>query len=263
MWKRKVFGMLASQRQKQIQALLQENGAVTIAGLMEEFGISMETARRDLAAMEKNGLLQRVHGGALPLNTAPFYRPLAARMQDQLAQKQAIARAAAVQVQEGDYIAIGGGSTAASFARALRNRVRRLTVVTYSMDVFEILQDMPQYTILFTGGNYQSEERSFQGPAVAAFLSKTYVQKAFLFPSVLSLEDGYTCLTEELAHRLSPMIRNSDQVYILADSSKFEHKIRYQVTPLRQDFIYITDTELPEDLRKKYADNHLNFFFAE
>ena len=79
--------MLASQRHNQIQQLLQENGAVTIAKLMETFSISMETARRDLAAMEKEGLLARVHGGALPLDTTQFYRPLQERMQDQQPEK--------------------------------------------------------------------------------------------------------------------------------------------------------------------------------
>ena len=255
--------MLASQRQNQIRALLHQNGAVTIAGLMQTFGISMETARRDLAAMEKDGLLTRVHGGALPLTTAHFYRPLRERMQDRLVQKQAIARAAASMVNEGDYIAISGGSTAVAFAHALRARIHRLTVITYSVDVFETLRDMPHYTVMLTGGKYHPRERAFQGPAVAAFLSGVCMQKAFLFPAVLSLEDGCTCLTEELVRRLTPMIRNSDQVFVLADSTKFEHKIRYQVTPMRQDFIYITDAGLPEALQKKYADHHLRFIYAQ
>ena len=79
--------MLATQRHNQIQALLQQHGAVSVSQLMDAFGISMETARRDLAAMEKAGLLVRVHGGALPPDTARFYRPLKERMQEQQLQK--------------------------------------------------------------------------------------------------------------------------------------------------------------------------------
>ena len=98
--------MLASQRHNEIQALLRQNGAVTIAGLMDTFGISMETARRDLAAMEKSGLLTRVHGGALPPDTTQIYRPLKDRMDQQHTQKLAIAKAAVALVEEGDTIAI-------------------------------------------------------------------------------------------------------------------------------------------------------------
>ena len=255
--------MLASQRHNQIQALLQENGAVTIAGLMETFGISMETARRDLASMEKEGLLVRVHGGALPLSTARFYRPLKERMLDQQPQKLAIAHAAVEFVREGDYIFIGSGSTAVAFAQELIKRIRKLTVVTYSLDVFVTLRDVPEYTVLLTGGEYYSKEGTFRGPGAAAFLSSVYVQKSFIFPSVLSLDAGITCRTEELVRRLMPMLRQCDQVYVLADSSKFEQNAIYHIAPMRQNFIYITDKGLPQALQKKYAENHLRFIYAE
>ena len=255
--------MLASQRHNQIQAMLQENGAVTIAQLMETFGVSMETARRDLAAMETVGLLTRVHGGALPLDTSPLYRPLKDRLGEQHAQKHAIAQAAAALVEENDYISIGGGSTALAFAQALRQKIRRLTVVTYSLDVFETLQDLPDYTILFTGGQLNPNERVFRGVAVQQFLSSVYVRKCFFFPSVLSLETGITCYTQELPRWITPMLRQCDQVYMLADYTKFQKNAPYQITPMRQDFIYITDNGMPQSLRSIYAANHLNFIFAE
>ena len=255
--------MLVSQRHNQIQTLLRENGAVTIAGLMETFNISMETARRDLAAMEKAGLLSRVHGGALPLDTGWLYRPLRERMQDQQTQKHAIAKAATELVSEGEYIFIGGGSTALAFAQELRKRVRKLTVVTYSLDVLDALKDLPDYAVLLAGGQYYEEERAFIGPVAAAFLSNIRVQKAFFFPSLLSLEDGITCYAAELVQRINPILRQSDQVYVLADNSKFQKKAQYQVCPMRQDFIYIADKDLPQALRKKYADQQLQFIYAE
>ena len=255
--------MLATQRHNQIQALLLQHGAVSIAQLMETFDISMETARRDLAAMEKAGLLTRVHGGALSLNTTRFYRPLKERMQDQQPQKQAIARAAAKLVNEGDYIAISAGSTALAFAQELRSCIRKLTVVTYSLDVFETLRDLPEYNVLLTGGNYYAAERAFRGPATADFLSGLYVQKVFFFPSVLSLEKGITCRTQELVQRITPILHRCDHVYILADSTKFEKSSLYQIVPLRQDYTYITDHDLPDDLKEKYKANHLNFIYAD
>lgn len=255
--------MLASQRHNQIQVMLRENGAVTVAGLMETFGISMETARRDLAAMEKAELLTRVHGGALPLTTARFYRPLKERFQDQHSQKQAIAKAAAALVNDGDFISLGGGSTALAFAQALRNRVRTLTVVTYSLVVFEALRDMPDYTVMLSGGQLNTQEQILTGPAVANFFSGVYVQKAFIFPAVLSLKGGINFYTREITQWIAPMLHQCDQVYVLADSSKFELPVHFQTTPTRQDYIYITDKDLPEDLRQLYAKNNLKFIYAE
>ena len=254
--------MLASQRHNEIHLLLKRNGAVTIAGLMETFGISMETARRDLAAMEKAGLLTRVHGGALPLDTAHLYHPLKDRMHYQQPQKQAIARTAADFVNEGDYIAISAGSTALAFAQELRKRFRRLTVVTFGLNVFNALRDLPDYTIFMAGGTYYPPEGAFVGSATAAFISGMYVQKSFIFPSVLSLENGITSHTAP-APQLQGLIRQCDQLYVLADSTKFEKNSVYHVSPMRQDFIYITDQGLPEELRKLYAENQLNFIYAE
>lgn len=262
MWEREVFGMFASQRQEQIQVMLKENGAVTVAGLMETFGISMETARRDLAAMEKAGLLARVHGGALPLDSAQLYRPLKERMQLQQPQKLAIARAAAELVAEDDFIAICAGSTALAFARELRKRFRRLTVVTYSLDVLNALRDLPEYTVILAGGTYLPEEGAFVGPATADLISRIYVQKAFIFPSMLSLEKGISTHTAP-SPQIATLIHQCDQVYVLADNTKFEKNSLYQITPMRQNFIYITDANMPAPLRQLYEDNHLKFIYAE
>lgn len=254
--------MLASQRQKQIQLLLRENGAVTIAGLMETFGVSMETARRDLAAMEKAGLLARVHGGALPLDSAQLYRPLKDRMRLQQPAKDAIARAAAEFVKEKDYISIGGGSTALAFAQELRKRFRQLTVVTYSLDVLDALRDMPEYTVIFTGGKFFADENVCIGPEAAAFLSGMYVQSAFIFPSMLSLEKGITTHTVN-SSQLQAMIRQCDQVYVLADHTKHQKNSIYQVAPMQPNYIYITDNEMPEELREQYRAHHLQFIYAK
>lgn len=241
--------------------MLRENGAVTVAGLMEAFGISMETARRDLAAMEKAGLLARVHGGALPLDSAQLYHPLKDRMHIQQPQKLAIAEAAAALVNEEDFISVGAGSTALAFARELRKRFRRLTVVTYSLDVFEALRDLPEYTVILAGGTYSPEEGAFIGPVTADFISRVYVQKAFVFPSMLSLEKGITTHTAP-PPQIATLIHQCDQVYVLADNTKFEKNSIYQVSPMRQDFIYITDQGLPEALQEMYAANHLKFIYA-
>ena len=111
-----------------------------VSDLVQRFDVSVETVRRDLLTMEKEGLLARVHGGAVNVTQMMPYHPLSHRNLEQNDQKDALARTAAALVQDGDYIAIGCGSTPTHFARALMAQRHNLTVVTYSLEIFEILR---------------------------------------------------------------------------------------------------------------------------
>lgn len=247
--------MLASQRQNQIHELLKRQGSVTVATLTERFGVSVETVRRDLLSMEQAGLLSRVHGGAVAATQMMPYRPLESRNLEQGAQKDALARNAAALVNEGDYIAIGTGSTPIHFAQALKERLHKLTVVTYSLDVFEILRTVPGFRLILLGGQYIPEENSFFGQLTLDTMDSLHVQKAFVFPSAVSLEHGIWGYEETLYPMQQKMLQCCDQAYILADSSKFERTALYKVSDMRPEYIYVTDPELPEQLEKLYTQN--------
>ena len=249
--------MLASQRQKKIQSLLIAQGAVTVSNLTEQFAVSIETVRRDLLAMEKTGLLRRVHGGAVSVTEMMPYHPLEHRNREQSSQKDALARTAASLVQNGDYIAIGTGSTPIHFAQELKNRLQRLTVVTYSLSVFEILKDVPGFQLILLGGQFIPEENSFYGQLTLDTLDTLHVQKAFVFPSAISLEHGIWGYAQTLYPMQKKLLQCCDQAYILADSSKFERTALYKVAEMRPEYIYVTDPELPEQLRALYAENGL------
>ncbi len=247
--------MLASQRQNQIHELLKKQGSVTVGQLTADFDVSVETVRRDLLAMERAGLLSRVHGGAVAAAPMMPYRPLESRDRDQSTQKDRLAHIAAALVKEGDYIAIGTGSTPIYFAQALKERLQRLTVVTYSLRVFEILRDVPGFRLILLGGQYIPQEHSFYGQLTLDMMDALHVQKAFVFPSAVSLESGIWGYEETLYPMQQKMLQCCDQAYILADSSKFERTAMYKVSDMRPEYIYVTDPELPESLRALYIEN--------
>ena len=182
--------LLAKTRQEKIRGILRTEGAVTTARLMREFDVSIETVRRDLVTMEQAGILRRVHGGALTVNEMMPYRPLESRNKTQNPQKDELCKNAAQFVNEGDYISIGTGSTPIHFARILRQNFQQLTVVTYSFAVFQELKDVPGYQIILVGGQFNREEEAFAGPLTQEMYSQLHVQKAFVFPSAISLEHG-------------------------------------------------------------------------
>ena len=255
--------MLASQRQDQIHKLIKTQGAVTVASLMEHFGVSVETIRRDLLAMEKAGLLRRVHGGAVAVTEMMPNYPLERRNQEQSAQKDALARTAASLVQDGDYIAIGTGSTPMHFAQELKAKRHNLTVVTYSLDVFEILRDVPDFRLILVGGQFCPEENTFHGQLALDILDHLHVQKAFVFPSSVSLKHGIGGYHEILYSQQKKLLQCCDRAYILADSSKFERAALFKVAPMCPEYIYVTDPELPEALRQLYAENGITVITKE
>ena len=249
--------MLANRRHEIIMNLLRTEGAVTVAHLVEEFDVSLETVRRDLLLLENAGLLRRVHGGAVSLGEMKPYKPPQSRQQDFTQEKELLCQNAADLVCEGDYIAIGTGTTPVYFAQTLKKRFKKLTVVTYSYTVFDTLSDMPDYDLILLGGQYMTQEQCFSGQLTLDALQQLRVMKSFVFPSAISMEYGIFGYEQSLYPLQRQLLNCCDQAYILADSSKFERKALYKIADMRPEFIYVTDPQLPEELAQIYRDNGL------
>lgn len=252
--------MLARERQSRIRNMLQTDGAVTTSNLVELFNVSVETIRRDFLVMEQSGLLTRVHGGAVVNGEMMPFHDLAHRNLEFSDQKKELSRIAAEFVTEGDYIAVDAGSTAISFAEALKERFTRLTVVTYSSDVFEILRNHKEISVILCGGHYMREENSFFGNLTLEILGKLHVQKAFVFPSAVSLEFGICDYQQDFYLLQKKLMAISDSIFILADSSKYEKKALLKLDDMCPEYTYITDSQLSEKLKNIYAENNLRVY---
>ena len=247
--------MLSQERQAWIRRQLYAEGAVTAAKIVEALQVSTETVRRDLLAMEQQGLLRRVHGGAVsPGGMKPFY-DLNRRNQDHNDGKKELCRIAAGLVREGDYIGIDCGSTATFFAEALKTCPCRVTVVTHSADVFDTLKALPQFSLILCGGLYKPGENAFYGNLTLNMLDSLHMTKCFLFPTAVSLEGGICDYQQEFLLIQQKYLACADRVYILADSSKFEKKALLKMADMNTDYTYVTDSGLPDSLKKLYAEN--------
>jgi len=185
------------------------------------------------------------------------YKSLQNRSQEYSQEKEQLCQNAADLVCEGDYIAIGTGSTPVYFAQVLKKRFKKLTVVTYSYGVFDALSDMPDYEIILLGGQYLPQEQCFYGQLTMDGLKELRVMKSFVFPVAVSLEYGVCSYTQPLYPLQQQLLACCDQAYILADSSKFERKALFKVADMRPEYIYVTDDGLPEELIHIYRDNGL------
>lgn len=255
--------MLANRRHELICNMLRAEGAVTASHLVEKFGVSLETVRRDLLLLEKAGLLRRVHGGAVSLGEMKPSKPFQSRHGDCTREKEQLCEKAAQLVNEGDYIAIGTGSTPVYFAQVLKKRFQKLTVVTYSYNVFEVLSDMPEYDLILLGGQFMPQEQCFYGQLTMDALQELRVMKSFVFPAAISMEFGIFGYAPDLYPLQRQLLACCDQAYILADSSKFERKALYKVDQMRSEYIYVTDSKLPEELAQIYRENGLQVITGE
>ncbi len=230
------------------------------ANLMEEFDISIETVRRDLLCMEKQGLLRRVHGGAVENRSMKKFPELKERIKEFSEEKRNLSINAAKFVCEGDVISIDTGSTAIAFAHILKERFSSLTVITHSLDVFNVLCYHKNFKVILCGGCFIKEENAFYGSMVLDNLSKIHVQKAFIFPSSVSLEFGICDYNYDLYQVQKQLILGADNIYVLTDSSKFEEKALLKIEDMKKEYFYITDKNLPSGLKKLYKENEINIF---
>ena len=165
---------------------------------------------------------------------------------------------AAVFVREGDYIGIDTGSTAVPFAEVLKERYKNLTVITHSAGVFDILKAHEGFSVILCGGHYMHSENAFFGALTLDMLEHLRMQKVFVFPSAVSLEYGICEYQQELYQVQKKMMECADSVYILADSSKFEKRALLKLDDMKEEYCYITDSNLAEEKVQLYRENGRN-----
>lgn len=239
--------MLANERHKKIIDML-SGGGVTTAELVSKFGVSIETIRRDLLYLEGLGRLRRVHGGAVRAVSMMPYPTLDERGRSNAEGKRRLSARTAELVCDGDVIGIDSGSTAVYFAEALKDRAARATIITYSLDVFNILSGADSYKIILLGGQFLPEENAFVGYIPLNQLDNMHVGRAFVFPSALSVENGIADYNENICPLQSKLISAADEVYILADSTKFEKNAMIKIADASPDYVYVTDGGLDKNL---------------
>ncbi|MFL6078618.1 MAG: DeoR/GlpR family DNA-binding transcription regulator [Ornithinibacter sp.] len=213
--------MLASQRRAAILSKVEETGAVRVSDLVEQLGVSDMTVRRDIERLDADGLLERVHGGALALLPRATDEPgFSAKSSLMTAEKHAIALAAAGLVEPGATIGISAGTTTFEFARAIRN-VPHLTVVTNSVPVAQLLHESGggSHVVVLTGG-VRTPSDALVGPVAVSALQGLHVDRLFLGAHGIDRNAGLTTPNLVEAETNRALVRASRSVCVLADHTK-------------------------------------------
>jgi DeoR family galactitol utilization operon repressor len=226
-------------RERAIIDRLSEDGAVSVAGLAKELGYSEVTIRGDLKLLEEKGWISRTRGGAAPA----LHRSILERQRIFPERKNAIARAAAELVNNGDVIMIEAGTTTALIARHLAGK-RDVHIVTNSTLVFSYGRTNPGLQITMTGGEFRRPTESLVGPIALETISRLNVRLAFVGTDGFTLARGMTTHLVEGAEIVKAMRAHAGTTVLTADSSKYGRTGFANVLPLSAVDLILTDEDL-------------------
>jgi DeoR family fructose operon transcriptional repressor len=252
---------LPAERHRRIQELLREHRVVRVASLSDQLGVSEVTIRRDLEALERVGLLERTHGGAVAthwMRTEPAYREAIAR---QSAQKRTIGRAAAAMVEPDDAVYLNGGTTTLEVFRHLR--APGVRVVTNHVGIALEAADR-EVELLLLGGHYRAPSNSVVGPFATEALRRTHATKAFIGVEGLSLGSGLTTPAAAEAEIGRLMIEQTHgTVIVVADHTKIGTVADFVVAPLERVDALVVDSGVGPELRDRLTEEGLRVVIAD
>lgn len=239
--------MYAEERQQRILEEARQLGRVEVATLAVQLNVTSETVRRDLTALERHGLLRRVHGGAIPLDRLGFEPGIAARDAVLTAEKERIAKAALDHLPAEGSVLLDAGTTTARLAEALPTD-RELTVVTNSLPIAVQLSTRPNLTLLFLGGRVRGRTLAAVDIWATRALEETFVEVAFIGTNGFSVERGLTTPDSTEAAVKAAMIGSARRAIVLADHTKFGNDNLIRFGSLEDVELLITDTGLDPTL---------------
>jgi len=226
-------------RHTQILDLVNNLGRISVAELAQQLSVSEVTIRQDLTQLEGMGLLRRVHGAAIQLDSdSPHQRQWA---YTQI--KQQIAKAAAEQVRHGESILIEGGSTNAQLARLLAVRDDIVIITSSSFIAHQLRQAKAEVILL--GGQFQSSSESLVGPLTRLCIQHVHFSKAFIGVDGFQINSGFTNRNMMRADVANAILAKGQENIILTDSSKFGRVQPGAIGPLCSIRRVITDSRIP------------------
>ena len=246
--------MYAEERQQAIASLVISRGRASVADLAQEYDVTTETVRRDLAALDRAGILRRVHGGAVPARALHVVEPgVMERETTRADYKDAIAKAAI------DYLPVSGGSvlldagTTTGRVAALLPTDRDLVVVTNSVPIASRLAGMPTVSLHMLGGRVRGLTQAAVGEPALQALGALRVDVAFIGTNAISVGHGVSTPDSEEAAVKRAMVRSASYVVVVADSTKLGRESLMSFAPIDRVDVLITDSEAGEADREELA----------
>mgnify|MGYP001827424227 CR=1 FL=1 len=211
-----------SERQREIAALTLQTGRVEVADLSERFGVTTETVRRDLSDLQKQRVVRRVHGGAIPWEQDGFEPLVSVRNDLHDAEKRRLALRAIEELPDTGSIIIDSGSTLLRLAAAIPPTCE-LRIVTNSIEIAQVLADHKSGDVIVIGGKVRKNTLAMVDAEAVASVAPMRVDTLFISSDGFSVGGGLSTPYREEAALKSAMIRSAKRVVALVDHTKLGH----------------------------------------
>jgi DeoR/GlpR family transcriptional regulator of sugar metabolism len=240
--------------------LLRENEPISVQELAQVSGLSQSTLRRELHELEDDGLV-RVNVGQVALAASSEEMPFAIRTLVNIESKQRIARAALDLIQNGETIFIAGGTTTLELARLLP-RQRRLTVITNTLRVANLLADIPGIDLIVLGGAVRPGEQTMHGHLTEWGVHQFRADKLFYGVEAINIHHGVTHSQIVEVGTDRALANAATQVIVLADHTKFGKVAPAFVLALEKIHILVSDGNLSQEIQQSLQSKNIQVILA-
>lgn len=242
-------GLFNEERRRKILEMLHGDGRVLVKDLARHFKISQITIRKDLEILDSQGVVQRTHGGALPVQSGALLDP-SLREKEKLHRREKIriAEAAVALVEEGQSVLLDSGTTTTAIARALKD-MSRLTVITNAINIAAELAGT-HIEVMLTGGTLRKNSFSLVGPLAEQTLHQLSADILFLGVDGFDTHAGLFTPNMLEAQVNRAMVEIARRTVAVCDSSKFGRRSLCNIMPVTSVHEVVTDKMIPKsDLR--------------
>lgn len=232
-------------RQKEILKLISSTKEITVTLLSQTLKISQVTIRKDLNILALNGYVKRQHGSV----SITSEDDIANRLLVNFEEKLQIATTASRLINDGDTITIESGSTCALLAKIIAQTKKNVNIVTNSLFISDFIKDYNNVKVIILGGDFQSKSRVTVGPITALGAKQFFTKYMFCGIDGMIKNYGFTVNDYLRASTVRDMATNSQNVYILTESKKFDLKSCAAQLPFETIQGIITDSNISIDIK--------------
>ena len=211
--------MYAAERQQAILERARDVGRVEVVALSEALGVTVETVRRDLTALERLGVVRRVHGGALPVERLMLEQHTADRQVQATAEKRTIAERALTEIPHGGSVLLDSGTTTLAIAHAMPGDMSA-TVVTNSFAIAAALADRPSIDLVLLGGRVRHRTGAAVGGMTIEALAGMCADVAFMGTNGFDVAHGFTTPDQAESDAKRAMVGAARRAIVVSDSTK-------------------------------------------
>ncbi|WZL73987.1 DeoR/GlpR family DNA-binding transcription regulator [Clostridiaceae bacterium 35-E11] len=256
----------AEERKERILYELNNYGKVMVKQLAEQFGVTMETIRRDLDFLEIQCQLKRIHGGAIKISYDKTEPSHTQRRDVFREEKQKIGHRAANFINDDEVIAIDTGTTTCEILYHLKDK-KNITVILNNIAALNIIMDLKNKglfhgKILFLGGEINTDQLSSFGPMSEKMMGDFYVDKAFIAVGGMSLKHGLTSYDMNEASLTQKIMENAKEVVVVADHSKIGVRNFYKICEIEETHMIVSDENPPKEWEEFLGKNEMKWIKA-